>query len=62
MSYRECIYCNASLDHNELCDCPESSKKRAAPEVATPKAARKNNPFGFYMRMSRDVKTLPGTS
>ena len=40
MSYRECIYCNANLDPNELCDCPESSKKRAAPELEPPKAAK----------------------
>ena len=40
MSYRECIYCNANLDPNELCDCPESSEKRAAPEAGTPKAAK----------------------
>ena len=57
MSYRECIYCHANLDPNELCDCSESSKKRAAPELEPPKAARKNNLFGFYTRRNRDVKT-----
>ena len=50
MSFRECIYCHANLDPNELCDCPESSKKRAAPELEPPKAANLNNAVELYQR------------
>lgn len=42
MSYRKCLYCEANLDPNELCDCSESraAQKKTAPEAGTPKAAK----------------------
>ena len=56
MSYRECIYCHANLDPNELCDCPESRKKRAAPELEPPKAAKENEYAPIVTGAEENVK------
>ena len=56
MSYRECIYCHANLDPNELCDCSESSKKRAAPELEPPQAADNKIPMLILPMIPQKIK------
>lgn len=48
---RKCLYCEANLDLDEPCDCPESQevKRKAAPEQEPPRAAREKDGCHYCM-------------